>query len=202
MSEKTSDKPEKKPAAKKPAAHKPAAVAHKKKAPAAPRAKKADKPVAEASEPAAKVEHVTLEEQVVNPIIAKDIGNQNFYAVGKRKTAVAQVIISAGNGKITVNELAIEGYFPTVDLQGIVRQPLSAVGLDKTLTIRGKVHGGGIHAQAESMRHAITRAIVAFDPDARRTLKKLGFLTRDPRVKERKKPGLKRARRAPQFSKR
>jgi small subunit ribosomal protein S9 len=201
MSEKTSDKPEKKPAAKKPAVHKPAA-ASKKKAPAAPRAKKAEKPVAEAVEPTATVEHAKLEEQVVNPIIAKDIGNQNFYAVGKRKTAVAQVIISSGNGKITVNELAIEGYFPTVDLQGIVRQPLNAVGLDKTLTIRGKVHGGGIHAQAESMRHAITRAIVAFDPDARRTLKKLGFLTRDPRVKERKKPGLKRARRAPQFSKR
>lgn len=200
MSEKTSDKPEKKPAAKKPAAHKPAA-APKKKAPAVPKAKKADKP-AEAAAPEAKIEHAKLEEQVVNPVIAKDIGNQNFYAVGKRKTAVAQVIISSGTGKITVNELAIEGYFPTIDLQGIVRQPLSAVGLDKTLTIRGKVHGGGIHAQAESMRHAITRAIVAFDPDARRTLKKLGFLTRDPRVKERKKPGLKRARRAPQFSKR
>jgi small subunit ribosomal protein S9 len=201
MSEKTSEKAEKKPAAKKPAAHKPATAA-KKKVPAVPRAKKAEKPAAEAVAPEVKVEHAKLEEQVVNPIIAKDIGNQNFYAVGKRKTAVAQVIISSGNGKITVNELAIEGYFPTVDLQGIVRQPLNAVGLDKTLTIRGKVHGGGIHAQAESMRHAITRAIVAFDPDARRTLKKLGFLTRDPRVKERKKPGLKRARRAPQFSKR
>jgi small subunit ribosomal protein S9 len=195
----TADKTEKKPAAKKPAAHK--AAAPKKRA-AAPRAKKADKPEAAEAEHEAKAEHAQPVEQVVNPVIAKQIGNQNFYAVGKRKTAVAQVIISSGTGKITVNELPIEGYFGTPDLQGIVQQPLNAVGLDKSLTIRGKVHGGGIHAQAESMRHAITRAIVSLDPDARRTLKKLGFLTRDPRVKERKKPGLKRARRAPQFSKR
>jgi small subunit ribosomal protein S9 len=199
MTEKTSDKPEKKPAVKKPAAHKPTTA--KKRAPAAPRAKKADKP--EVTETPVEIQpESTPEAQVTAPLVIKQIGSQNFYAVGKRKTAVAQVIISSGTGKITVNELPIETYFGTPDLQGLVSQPLNAVGLDKTLTIRGKVHGGGIHAQAESMRHAITRAIVAFDPDSRRTLKKLGFLTRDPRVKERKKPGLKRARRAPQFSKR
>ncbi|MBX4188021.1 MAG: 30S ribosomal protein S9 [Candidatus Doudnabacteria bacterium] len=187
----------KKPAAHKPAAHKP--VAGKKpaaKKPAVLKAKKTEKPVdAETDIAAAPVAQPT-------PVITKQIGSQNFYAVGKRKTAVAQIIISSGDGKITVNELPIEGYFGTPDLQGIVRQPLSAVGVDKSFAIRGKVHGGGIHAQAEAMRHAITRAIVAFDPESRRTLKKLGFLTRDPRVKERKKPGLKRARRAPQFSKR
>jgi small subunit ribosomal protein S9 len=172
------DKPAKKP------------VAHKKKA--APKAKK-PKVEAEGSEP---------KSQPTKAVVAKTTGGQNFYAVGKRKLAVTQVIVSTGDGKITVNELPLEGYFGTVDLQSIVMQPLNAIGLNKSLTIRAKIHGGGIHAQAESMRHAISRAIVAFDPESRRTLKKLGFLTRDSRVKERKKPGLKRARRAPQFSKR
>ena len=90
----------------------------------------------------------------------------------------------------------------TASLQHIVKQPLATLGQEKKLNVRAKVHGGGIHAQAEGLRHAIARAIIALDPESRRTLKKLGFLTRDPRVKERKKPGLKRARRAPQFSKR
>jgi small subunit ribosomal protein S9 len=145
---------------------------------------KADKPAHEPKKHTAK--HIT----------------QNFYAVGKRKTAVAQAILSGGTGVITVNELPIETYFGTLDLQTIVRHPLVSIGLDKTVNIRSKIHGGGIHAQAESLRHAIARAITDMDPESRRTLKKLGFLTRDPRVKERKKPGLKRARRAPQFSKR
>jgi small subunit ribosomal protein S9 len=182
---------EKKTTTKKPAA----AKAPRKKA-ATPKAKKVEKPVV--------AENIEQVEPAVQPtpVVTKQIGSQNFYAVGKRKTAVAQVIISGGDGKITVNQLPFEGYFGTPDLRGIVMQPLTAIGLDKSLTIRGKVHGGGIHAQAESMRHAISRAIISFDPDTRRTLKKLGFLTRDPRVKERKKPGLKRARRAPQFSKR
>ena len=81
-------------------------------------------------------------------------------------------------------------------------QPLVSIGLEGTLDINAKIHGSGIHSQAESMRHAISRALILMDPDSRRTLKKQGFLTRDSRVKERKKPGLKRARRAPQFSKR
>jgi small subunit ribosomal protein S9 len=190
---------EKKPAAaKKPVAHKKPAAPRK---PAAPKAKK---PAAEKPATPHLKEVTTAVEPVAQtaPIVTRQIGTQNFYAVGKRKTAVAQVIISSGDGKITVNELGIDKYFGTPDLQGIVVQPLTAVGVDKSFTIRGKVHGGGIHAQAEAMRHAITRAIVSFDPDSRRTLKKLGFLTRDPRVKERKKPGLRRARRAPQFSKR
>jgi len=186
---------EKKTTTKKPAGAKPAPRAKKA---ATPRAKKAEKPVEAHVE---KHEHVEPVAQA-KPVVTKQIGTENFYAVGKRKTAVAQVIISGGDGKITVNQLPLEGYFGTPDLQGIVMQPLTAVGLDKSFTIRGKVHGGGIHAQAESMRHAISRAIISFDPESRRTLKKLGFLTRDPRVKERKKPGLKRARRAPQFSKR
>ncbi len=186
-------KEKKTPVAKKPAAAK---AAPKKK----PAAKKVEKHEA-APEVVPAAAHAEIESQP-KAIVAKAMGTQNFYAVGKRKTAVAQVIVSNGQGKITVNELPLEGYFGTPDLRNIVLQPLVSIGMDKTVAVRGKVHGGGIHAQAESMRHAITRAIVAFDPETRRTLKKLGFLTRDPRVKERKKPGLKRARRAPQFSKR
>lgn len=127
---------------------------------------------------------------------------QQVYALGKRKTAVAQVLLSSGNGTITVNQLTFENYFGTKDLQAIVMSPLRVIGADKNINVRAKVHGGGIHAQAESLRHAIARGLVSINLESRRTLKKNGFLTRDPRVKERKKPGLKRARRAPQFSKR
>ena len=193
MAEKT-EKVEKKAVAKKPAA-KPAAKAKK---PAAPKAKKAEKVEAPV---APEVEHAQPE-VVANAFILKDIGSETFYAVGKRKTAVAQVLVSSGTGKITVNELTIEAYFGTQDLVSIVMQPLTAVGVEKNMTIRAKTKGGGIHAQAEAIRHGISKAIVNIDPDSRRTLKKLGFLTRDSRVKERKKPGLRRARRAPQFSKR
>jgi small subunit ribosomal protein S9 len=139
---------------------------------------------------------------ISKPAVSKVAHGKNYYAVGRRKTSVAQVLMTSGNGTITINRIPFEQYFGTVDLQQIVMQPLVAIGLDKTLNIKTKVHGGGIHSQAESVRHALSRAIISLNPEARRTLKKLGFLTRDPRVKERKKPGLKRARRAPQFSKR
>lgn len=127
---------------------------------------------------------------------------KNYYAVGRRKTAVAQILLSLGDGVITLNHLLFESYFQTEDLRQIVLHPLRQLGLEKQINVKGKIHGGGIHAQAESLRHAISRALILLNPDSRRTLKKLGFLTRDSRVKERKKPGLKRARRAPQFSKR
>lgn len=142
----------------------------------------------------------TAEETKV--IIPKSAAGQNFYAVGKRKTSVAQVIMTLGNGTVTVNDLPFEQYFPTELLRSIVMNPLTTLGLEKSINLRAKVHGGGIHAQAEALRHALSRALTVFNPEVRRTLKKQGFLTRDPRVKERKKPGLKRARRAPQFSKR
>ena len=127
---------------------------------------------------------------------------KSFYGVGRRKTSVTQALITAGNGTIVINKLPFEAYFQTEDLRHIALQPLTTVGLDKTMNVKAKVHGGGIHSQAESFRHATARAIILMNPESRRTLKKLGFLIRDPRVKERKKPGLKRARRAPQFSKR
>ena len=140
--------------------------------------------------------------QEEKPVAHKVVHSKHYYALGRRKTAVAQAQVSAGTGTIVINELPFEGYFQTFDLQQIVTQPLRSLGLEKQFNVRGKIHGGGIHAQAESMRHAISRALILLNPESRRTLKKLGFLTRDPRVKERKKPGLKRARRAPQFSKR
>lgn len=175
--------PTRKPVVRKPRA--PRATTHRAPKPHAPKAE----------------EQVPVEQAVVKPTL-KPVHGKNFYAVGRRKTAVAQVLLSTGNGTITVNQLPLEGYFQTADLQHIVRQPLVAIGVDKNINIKGKVHGGGIHAQAESMRHGIARALTQMDPESRRTVKKQGFLTRDPRVKERKKPGLKRARRAPQFSKR
>ena len=177
--------PAKKPAARRPRTSK-----------AAPKAAKAE-PVAEVIAPAVEA----VEAAPVKPA-AKPVHGKSFYAVGRRKTAVAQILMSSGNGTVTINKLALENYFQTQQLQHIVRQPLAAIGLEKDMNIQAKVHGGGIHAQAESVRHAVARAVIQMDPETRRTVKKQGFLMRDPRVKERKKPGLKRARRAPQFSKR
>jgi len=172
----------------------------KKHAPAKPHVAK--KP---AHKHVAKPEHVVAEEKVEaspKPVVAKIPHGKNFYAVGRRKTSVSQVLLSAGTGEIKINQVAFESYFQTPDLQEIVLHPLKSVGLEKQMNIKAKIHGGGIHSQAESLRHAISRTLIAYNPESRRTLKKLGFLMRDPRVKERKKPGLKRARRAPQFSKR
>lgn len=169
-------------------------VVHKKPAAVKPHAVKKSHHVV-------KPEPVAIEE-TPKPVVVKVPHGKSFYAVGRRKTAVAQILLSQGTGQITINKLPLEGYFQTLDLRQIALQPLVQAGLGKQFNIKGKIHGGGIHAQAESLRHAIARALIIHDPESRRTLKKLGFLTRDPRVKERKKPGLKRARRAPQFSKR
>lgn len=184
---------DKKPAAKKSAAAKKPAA----KKPAAPKAH----PPAGGEKPAHVAKPAAPAEAPVKHS-AKVSHGKNFYAVGRRKTAVAQILLSGGEGVIEINKLPFEKYFMDEYLRQIAQQPLEAVGLAKTINVKGKIHGGGIHAQAEALRHAVTRAVVAMDPESRRTLKKLGFLTRDPRVKERKKPGLKRARRAPQFSKR
>ena len=124
-----------------------------------------------------------------------------FNAVGRRKKAVARVRLVAGDGKITINKRDIDNYFGLETLKMTVRQPL-------TLTNTGNydvfvnVNGGGLSGQAGAIRHGISRALCKADPEYRAELKKAGFLTRDPRMKERKKYGLKAARRAPQFSKR
>jgi small subunit ribosomal protein S9 len=165
------------------------------------------KPRVAKEHPVSEVKHAEKPESVVEQVVAAPVHakiphGKHFYAVGRRKTSVAQVLVSLGTGVITVNKLPFEGYFQTADLQQIVLHPMTSLGVEKQLNVKAKVHGGGIHSQAEAMRHSISRALLQYNPESRRTLKKLGFLKRDPRVKERKKPGLKRARRAPQFSKR
>lgn len=133
----------------------------------------------------------------------KRVRHSYLYAVGRRKKSIARVrLFKKGEGKIIINEKEADQYFPTFELRNIVKQPLAAVGKLKEFNFSIKVTGGGSHGQAEAVRHGITRALVVFDKDLRKTLKPLGFLRRDPRRKERKKPGLKRARRAPQWQKR
>lgn len=124
-------------------------------------------------------------------------------AVGRRKEAVARVrLFAKGSGKLTVNGLDFKQYFPTFDLQYLVLQPLKLLGLESSVDITVKALGGGKFGQAEAVRHGISRALLLMKPEHRQQLRPAGFLTRDARVKERKKPGLKKARRAPQFSKR
>ncbi|MBI4272283.1 30S ribosomal protein S9 [Candidatus Uhrbacteria bacterium] len=123
-------------------------------------------------------------------------------ATGRRKEAVALVRISEGTGSIVVNGKEYKTYFPFFELQKSVEAPLVITDTRSALDVSVKVLGGGVRGQAEAIRHGISRALLLRNADFRKTLRSEGFLTRDPRVKERKKPGLKRARRAPQFSKR
>ncbi|NLT06737.1 MAG: 30S ribosomal protein S9 [Solirubrobacterales bacterium] len=125
-----------------------------------------------------------------------------YRATGKRKSAVARVTLKPGTGKYEINGRTLEEYFPRPTLQTLARRPLETVGQQARMDVVAKIHGGGISAQAGALRHGITRAIVDADPNLRGELKRRGFLTRDPRVKERKKAGLKKARKRPQFSKR
>ncbi|MDD5569302.1 MAG: 30S ribosomal protein S9 [Candidatus Pacebacteria bacterium] len=126
-----------------------------------------------------------------------------FEAVGRRKTAIARVrLYTKGDKQIIVNDKNFEDYFRTSPLRKIVIDSLEKMNSAGRFRITVMVNGGGINSQAEAVRHGITRALVIFNPDYRKRLRKAGFLTRDPRMKERKKFGLKRARRAPQWSKR
>ncbi|HYI38345.1 MAG TPA: 30S ribosomal protein S9 [Thermoleophilaceae bacterium] len=125
-----------------------------------------------------------------------------YLATGKRKSAVARVTIKPGTGVYTVNEKELNVFFPRPTLQRVVRGPLETVGQQERLDVVAKIHGGGVSSQAGALRHGIARALVEADPNLRGELKRRGFLTRDPRVKERKKAGLKKARKRPQFSKR
>lgn len=126
-----------------------------------------------------------------------------FEAVGRRKTSVARVrLFNKEKGKITVNEKTFEEYFPTKELQNAVLEAFEKLGLGGKFAATAKLNGGGIHSQAEALRHAISRALLKVDLQNRATLKKAGLLTRDPRAKERRKFGLKKARKAPQWSKR
>ena len=140
--------------------------------------------------------------------MAKD--KNTYTGTGRRKTSVARVTLVSGTGKITVNGRDVNEYFPYQTLVMDLTQPLDVAGTRDMYDVIAKVQGGGLSGQAGAIRHGITRALLVLDADTpsdsensfRRILKKEGFVTRDPRKKERKKPGLKKARRAPQFSKR
>ena len=148
------------------------------------------------------VEDAVVEEQpIANATIdlAKDA---RYGATGKRKSAIARVTLKPGSGEYLVNGRTIEEMFPRITLQRNIRQPLEAVGYEAKMDVVAKLEGGGVSAQADALRHGISRALVKADPNLRGELKRRGFLTRDPRVVERKKAGLKKARKRPQFSKR
>jgi small subunit ribosomal protein S9 len=125
-----------------------------------------------------------------------------YTATGKRKTAVARVILKPGTGTYSINGKELDAYYPRETLQRIIRQPLEAVGYESRMDVVARMHGGGVAAQAGALRHGISKALLEAAPNLRGELKRRGFLTRDPRVKERKKAGLKKARKRPQFSKR
>jgi small subunit ribosomal protein S9 len=126
----------------------------------------------------------------------------NFYGTGRRKNAVARVFLVPGEGKVTINNRDIKDYFGRKILQIQALLPLEITGTAGRFDVLADVKGGGVSGQAGALRHGIARALVQADPDLRLTLKRAGFLTRDPRMKERRKYGLKKARRAPQYSKR
>ncbi len=130
------------------------------------------------------------------------MANVKYYGTGRRKKSIARVYLVPGTGNVTINKRSIDNYFGLETLKVIVRQPLEATSTTDKFDVIVNVHGGGFTGQAGAIRHGISRALLKADADYRPTLKKAGFLTRDPRMKERKKYGLKAARRAPQFSKR
>ena len=125
-----------------------------------------------------------------------------YYGTGRRKSSVARVRVYNGTGKVTINDRDIDDYFGLETLKLIVRQPLAVAEVEGKFDIVVRVNGGGVSGQAGAIRHGLSRALLQYDENLRPALKKAGFLTRDPRMKERKKYGLKAARRAPQFSKR
>jgi small subunit ribosomal protein S9 len=125
-----------------------------------------------------------------------------YLGTGKRKTSVARVILRPGDGKTWINGRTLEEYFPRAAHRASALAPLKVAGAEGTYDLRVRVHGGGVSGQAGAVRHGIARALVEADPDLRVPLKRQGFLTRDARVVERKKAGLHKARKAPQFSKR
>lgn len=125
-----------------------------------------------------------------------------YYGTGRRKKSIARVYVTPGTGKITVNGKDIDEYFGLETLKVIIRQPFAAIGAESKFDVKANVHGGGIAGQAGAIRHGISRALLHEDEENRAALKKEGFLTRDSRMKERRKYGLKKARKAPQFSKR
>jgi small subunit ribosomal protein S9 len=151
------------------------------------------------------VAEVIEEIVVVEPIeeVAIDLAaGARYSATGKRKTAIARVTLRPGSGSYTINGRPLDAYFPRETLQRNIRQPLETVGYEERMDVIARMQGGGVSSQAGALRHGISRALLEADPNLRGELKRRGFLTRDARAKERKKAGLKKARKRPQFSKR
>ena len=145
----------------------------------------------------------SAEKQNVNEKKVKEKKKPNLTsAVGRRKSSVARVYVREGSGKIRVNRRTFDSYFPRESHRLIIHQPIKLASLESRLDIYATVNGGGTTGQAHALRHGISRAIVKLEEGKRSIIKKAGLLTRDPRAKERKKPGLKRARKAPQYTKR
>jgi small subunit ribosomal protein S9 len=144
----------------------------------------------------------SVEEQPASRAPAKLESDARYLATGKRKNAIARVTLLPGSGKIEINGRPIEEFFPRPLHQTTACQPLTTTGYEGSVDVRVRVHGGGISGQAGAVRHGIARALTEVDPELRGELKRRGFLTRDARAKERRKAGLKKARKRPQFSKR
>jgi len=145
------------------------------------------------------------EDELPQPIADASIdlaSGARYRATGKRKTAVARVILKPGTGEYVINGKPLDEFFPRTTLQRNIRQPLETVGFEDKMDVIATMHGGGVSSQAGALRHGISRALLEADPNLRGELKRRGFLTRDARAKERKKAGLKKARKRPQFSKR
>jgi small subunit ribosomal protein S9 len=160
---------------------------------------------AEEEERARRERELIGDEDESAPVAAKPAklsGDASYAATGKRKSSVARVILRPGEGSILVNKRTLEEYFPRAYLQSVAKQALAQSGYEGNVDVRIRVHGGGISGQAAAVRHGIARALCDVDPALRPELKRRGMLTRDARVKERRKAGLKKARKKPQFSKR
>jgi small subunit ribosomal protein S9 len=145
------------------------------------------------------------EQELAQPISTAAIdlaSGARYRATGKRKSAIARVTLRPGSGTYEINGRTLEEHFPRTTLQRNIRQPLETVGYEDRMDVVARLHGGGISAQAGALRHGVSRALLEADPNLRGELKRRGFLTRDSRAKERKKAGLKKARKRPQFSKR
>jgi small subunit ribosomal protein S9 len=165
-----------------------------------PRYSEDEDPDAEEPEASSDEEDVVEEQPITAQIQLAD--DARYRATGKRKTAIARVILKPGTGNYVINGRTLDEFFPRATLQRTIRQPLETVGYEDRMDVIARMHGGGVSAQAGALRHGISRALLEADPNLRTELKRRGFLTRDARAKERKKAGLKKARKKPQFSKR